>query len=364
MADDLDLTGIPVSTSSPVLVTGATGYVAGWIVKGLLDAGVTVHAAVRDPGNAAKVQPLLDLAVSAPGELHLYAADLLEAGSYTEAMQGCAVVIHTASPFTTKVADPQRELVDPALLGTRSVLESADAVESVGRVVLTSSVAAIFNDAADCARAPGGRLTEHVWNTTATLEDQPYNLSKTLAEREAWRIADAQQRWRLVVINPALVVGPAVTADPTSESFANVRKMVDGTSRFGAPRICFGIVDVRDVARAHIAAAYLPEAGGRHILAAEGTDFFACCQLLRPRYGGRLPLPRRPVPKRLFRLVSPFAGLSRHYVDLNVDHPWRADNTKSIRELGVTYRPIREALEEMVEQLVDRGVVTPRGSAR
>ena len=169
MASDPDLTGIPVDTSTPVLVTGATGYVAGWIVKGLLDAGVTVHAAVRDPTNTGKVQHLLDLAAHSSGDVRLFAADLLKDGSYTEAMQGCGIVLHTASPFTTRVKDPQRELVDPAVQGTRTVLESANAVESVKRVVLTSSCAAIYSDAADCAEAPGGRLTEDVWNTTASL---------------------------------------------------------------------------------------------------------------------------------------------------------------------------------------------------
>src|SRR3954467_14576778 len=73
MASDPDLSGIPVDTSVPVLVTGATGYVAGWIVKGLLDAGVTVHAAVRDPHNTGKVQHLLDLADQSPGALRLFA---------------------------------------------------------------------------------------------------------------------------------------------------------------------------------------------------------------------------------------------------------------------------------------------------
>src|SRR3954447_956907 len=138
MASDPDLSGIPVDTSVPVLVTGATGYVAGWIVKGLLDAGVTVHAAVRDPQNTGKVQHLLDLADRSPGALRLFAADLLRDGSYTEAMQGCGIVLHTASPFTTRVKDPLRELIDPAVQGTRTVLESADAVPSVTRVVLTS----------------------------------------------------------------------------------------------------------------------------------------------------------------------------------------------------------------------------------
>ena len=361
MASDPDLTGIPVDTSRPVLVTGATGYVAGWIVKGLLDAGVTVHAAVRDPTNNGKVQHLIDLAAHSSGDLRLFAADLLKDGSYTEAMQGCGAVLHTASPFTTRVKDPQRELVDPAVQGTRTVLESANAVESVTRVVLTSSCAAIYSDAADCAEAPGGRLTEDVWNTTASLDHQPYSWSKTLAEQEAWRIADAQQRWRLVAVNPCLVIGPSVNDDPTSETFHYVKQLGDGTMRFGAPRIGLGEVDVRDVARGHIAAAYLPDVQGRHILACRGTDLVEMGRVLLPTYGGRLPLPRRPLPKRLVWLVAPLAGLTRTFVSRNVDHPWRADNSKSVRELGMTYRPLQESLEEMFAQLVERGVLTPKG---
>ena len=105
-----------IDTSTPVLVTGATGYVAGWIVKGLLEAGVTVHAAVRDPGDHARTADLEALGRASPGEIRFFRADLLEEGSYAEAMAGCRIVLHTASPFTTRVRDPQAELVDPALL--------------------------------------------------------------------------------------------------------------------------------------------------------------------------------------------------------------------------------------------------------
>ena len=211
---DPDLTGIDIDTTRPVLVTGATGYVAGWIVKGLLDAGATVHAAVRDPDNAAKVAHLTAAAESAPGTLKLFAGDLTQPGSYADAMAGCGVVFHTASPFTRNVEDPQRDLVDPAVGGTRDVLETANAVDTVTRVVVTSSCAAIYTDAAECAAAPGGQLTEDVWNTTASLDYEPYNFSKVEAEKAAWRIADAQDRWRLVVINPSLVIGPSLQAQP------------------------------------------------------------------------------------------------------------------------------------------------------
>ncbi len=243
MQDTIDLTGLPIDTSAPALVTGATGYVAGWIVKGLLDAGVTVHAAVRDPSNEAKVAHLRRLAENSSGALKLFAADLLEPGSYAGAMTGCTHVFHTASPFIRSFDDPQTELIDPAVKGTTSVLTTANDTQSVRRVVLTSSVAAIYSDASDCASAPGGVLTEDVWNTRSTLTHEPYNLSKTLAEKAAWKIADQQDRWRLVVINPSLVIGPALNDAPTSASFDIVKQLGDGTMKLGVPRVNFGLVD-------------------------------------------------------------------------------------------------------------------------
>jgi len=351
---DPDLTGIDIDTTRPVLVTGATGYVAGWIVKGLLDAGATVHAAVRDPGNADKVAHLTALAETAPGTLTLFAGDLTQPGSYADAMAGCGVVFHTASPFTRDVEDAQRDLVDPAVGGTRDVLETANRIDTVTRVVVTSSCAAIYTDAIECAAAPGGQLTEDVWNTTASLDYEPYNFSKVEAEKEAWRIADAQDRWHLVVINPSLVIGPFLQSHPTSESFAIVRQLIGGQMRLGAPRVALGVVDVRDLARAHIAAAFLPDAEGRHIVSGHSTDTLDLGKQLREHFGSSLPLPRNAIPKWLFKLASPAFGVSRRYVEGNVDHPFAADNSKSQRSLGATYRPLRESLVDMVTQVLER----------
>ena len=167
-----------VDTSSPVLVTGATGYVAGHIIQRLLEAGVTVHAAVRDPTRKEKLKFLSELAEHLPGEIKYFKSDLLDEGSYCEAMQGCSIVFHTASPFTIDVKDPQKDLVDPAVLGTRNVLEEASRTDSVRRVVLTSSCAAIYGDNADCRAAPGGILTEEAWNTTSSLNSSSLQLLK------------------------------------------------------------------------------------------------------------------------------------------------------------------------------------------
>jgi nucleoside-diphosphate-sugar epimerase len=167
------------STAHPVLVTGATGFVAGWLVKRLLEEGITVHATVRDPSNTARTAHLTAMAGTLPGELKLFGADLLDTDSYAQAMAGCKILFHTASPFTSKFGDPQRDLVDPAVKGTRNVLTTANHTPSVERVVLTSSVAAIYGDNIDVAKAPGGVLTEEIWNTTSSLTRQPYSFPRS-----------------------------------------------------------------------------------------------------------------------------------------------------------------------------------------
>ncbi len=344
---------LTIGTTQPVLVTGATGYVAGWIVRGLLEAGVTVHAPVRDPESTAKVGHLQDMSRELPGTLRLFQADLLQSGSYGPAMQGCGLVFHTASPFSLRVKDPQRDLVDPALAGTRNVLETVNAMGGVRRVVLTSSVVAIYDDNVDVARAPQGRLDESVWNTGSSLDHNPYAYSKTLAERAAWEMAQAQSCWDLVVVNPSLVLGPALNPRPSSESFALIKRLTSGAMRSGAPRWPMGVVDVRDLAQAHLAAGFTPGAEGRHIISGHESDLFEMAQILRDQFGDRFALPTRVAPKWLVWLAAPFAGggLTRQMVARNVGHPWRSDTSKAVQAWGQSYRPLDDSLTDMVTQM-------------
>lgn len=346
-----------IDTSRPVMVTGATGYVAGWIVKELLEAGCTVHAPVRDPNRADKVGHLHDVAKNAPGELRFFTADLLKEGSYDDAASDCGVVFHTASPFSMNVDDPQKALVDPALEGTHNVLNAATRAGSIERVVLTSSCVAIYGDNTDVAAAPGGRLTESVWNTSSSLTHGPYAYSKTLAEKAAWEMAEAQEQWKLVTINPSLVIGPALQKKPTSASFDIVRQMGDGTMQSGAPRLNMGVVDVRDLAKAHVEAGFRSKANGRHIVSGYETDLYAMSLLLREKYGSDYRLPKRAAPKWLLWLFGPLMdkSLTRKYISRNVNVPWRADNSKGKRELGIEYRPLQESMEEMFQQMIESG---------
>ncbi len=145
-----------IDKSKPVLVTGGSGYVASWIIKMLLEEGIDVHATVRDPLNAKKVDHLTALAKESAGKLKLFKSDLLDTGSFDEPMQGCELVIHTASPFfISGIKNPEEELIRPAKEGTRNVLESAKRNPTVQRVVLTSSVVAIYGDNADITFIPG-----------------------------------------------------------------------------------------------------------------------------------------------------------------------------------------------------------------
>jgi len=351
-----------IDRSAPVLVTGGNGYIASWVVKQLLDDGVDVHATVRDPADEAKTGHLRRMAESVPGTLTLFEADLLDDGSFDEAMAGCELVIHTASPFVLSgVKDPQRELVDPAVEGTRNALGSVNRTTSVKRVVLTSSVVSIYGDAADL---PAGRevFTEDDWNTTSSLDHQPYPYSKVLAERAAWEMAEAQDRWDLVVINPGFVIGPSLTNASSSASFSTLKQIVDGTMRMGAPSLELGVVDVRDVAQAHIKAGFTPEAHGRHICVSRSATFLELGQALRKEFGSRYPFPRRELPKPLVWLAAPSAGITRRYVALNVGHPLKFDNRRAREELGVDFRPIETSVVEFFQQLMADGVVRDRSS--
>lgn len=348
-----------IDRNQPVLVTGATGYVAGRLIERLLADGLTVHAAVRDPDNTDKRAYLDALAEKSPGSIRYFRSDLMEKGSYTDAMAGCELVFHTASPFIMSVRDPQRDLVDPAVQGTRNVLETAIQTPSVKRVVVTSSCAAIYGDNSDLQNAPGGVLTESQWNTTSSLSHNAYAFSKTQAEKEAWRLAGTQSRWDLVTINPSLVIGPGLNPQGSSESFNLVRRMGDGRLKTGAPRWGIGAVDVREVAAAHYEAGFRPEAHGRYIVSGHNTDMYAMAQTLQPAFGERYPLPKRALPKWLLWLVGPLVdkSMTRTIVVRNIDIPWRADNTRSREELGITYRPLEESMTEFFRQLADNGAV-------
>ena len=97
-----------IPTDEPVLVTGATGYLAGVLIRDLLEVGLTVHGTVRDIKDEAAYQHILDLP-GASTRFRVFQANLLKAGSFRAAMQGCCVVFHTATPLPERVTDAYKE---------------------------------------------------------------------------------------------------------------------------------------------------------------------------------------------------------------------------------------------------------------
>ncbi|HEY0721200.1 MAG TPA: NAD-dependent epimerase/dehydratase family protein, partial [Gammaproteobacteria bacterium] len=208
-----------MSQPKTLLVTGAAGYMASWVVAQLLSEGHKVHGTVRQLRDKHKIQHLLDLAQRYPGRLELFEAELTQQGSFDRAMAGCSVVIHTASPyFLDKPQDPQKQLMHPARDGTLNVLASVERTPGVTRVVLTSSVAALYNDACDVGAAAGHTVQESDVNPNKDLHHNSYAYSKTIAEQAAWEAHGKQNRWELVTIHPGAIFGPSLSkrVDATS----------------------------------------------------------------------------------------------------------------------------------------------------
>ncbi|KAL1325281.1 hypothetical protein HN51_035363 [Arachis hypogaea] len=319
------------SDGKVVCVTGASGYIASWIVKFLLNRGYTVRATVRDTNDPRKVEHLTKLE-GAKERLQLLKANLLEEGSFDSAVQGCDGVFHTASPFYRDVNDPQAELLDPAVKGTLNVLQACVKSQSVKRVVLTSSMAAVtFN---------GRPLTPEVvvdetWFSDPELCKESkswywYVLSKTLAEDAAWKFAK-ENNIRLVTINPAMVIGPLLQP-VLNTSAGGVLNVINGAQTF--PNATFGWVNVKDVANAHIQAYEILSASGRYCMVERVEHFSGIVKLLRDLY------PTLPLPEK--------SADDKPYV------PTYQVSKEKTESLVLEFIPLEVSLKETVESLKEK----------
>ena len=225
---------------NPILVTGGTGYIGSYVVKDLLEKGNTVRLTVRDKSKKEKYQFLKNIAKKSNGTLEIWEADLLKEGSYDEAVEGCDSIAHMASPFILNIKDAQLDLVDPAVKGTINVLEAANKSSTVKKVVLTSSTVAIYGDGIDMRNQHLSSFTEEQFNTSSTIDHQPYPFSKVQAEKKAWEIANNQSSWELVVLNPSFVMGPSLATGSQSESLKFMADMLSGKLKLGAAELYFG----------------------------------------------------------------------------------------------------------------------------
>ncbi|XP_072996271.1 phenylacetaldehyde reductase-like [Typha latifolia] len=313
-----------------VCVTGASGYIASWLVKLLLQRGYTVRASVRDPADPKKTEHLRALD-GASERLHLFKANLLEDGSFNAIVEGCEGVFHTASPFFNNAVDPQAELIDPAVKGTLNVLASCTKTSSVKRVVITSSMAAVaYNER---SRTPDV-IVDETWFSSPEVCEQSkawYVLSKTLAEEAAWKFSK-DNAINMVTINPAMVIGPLL--QPTlNTSAAAILNLINGSSTF--PNATLGWVHVKDVAMAHILAYEIPSATGRYCLVERVAHYSELVKIIHELYPA-LRVPEKCADDKPF---VPIYQVSK-------------DKTKS---LGIDYIPLDTSIKETIESLKEKG---------
>lgn len=347
-----------IDKNSPILVTGASGYIASWIIKLLIEDGYTVHGTVRNLQQTEKTDHLLEVQKNSTGKLKLFEADLMDEGSFAKAMADCALVIHTASPFFVQgVKDAQEQLIKPAQEGTRNVLDTVNETTSVKRVVLTSSLAALYGDAIDIKNTRNGTFDEKSWNTTSSVDHQPYSYSKTVAEKEAWRMVNEQERWDLLVINPGFVMGPSLSKRVESTSIDFMLSMVNGKFAKGMPDLYFGIVDVRDVAQAHINAGLMEKASGRHVTMSDTLSTLEIADKLREKFGEKYKIAKSTAPNFLLYLVGPFMGFPWKFLRRNLGIAYAFDNSYTQKDLNLTFRPVEVTLSDHVEQLERDGLI-------
>jgi dihydroflavonol-4-reductase len=321
-----------------VLVTGASGFVAGHCIAELASRGYAVRGTVRRPGSAAHLD----------GTAELVVADLESDAGWAEAVAGCRYVLHVASPFP--LADPKDpdDLVRPAVQGTLRVLRASAASGTVRRVVLTSSMAAVR----PAHPSDGRTLTEDDWCDPDACDDA-YQKSKALAERTAWDfIAREGGGLELAVVNPGLVLGP-VTHAAAGTSVEVVRRLIARTDP-GVPRLGWATVDVRDLAVAHrLAMEYPAAAGNRYICAGPHVWMGDMAEILATKYRVRT----RAIPYWLVWLLGRVDPTIRSVLgDWGVSELASAD--KARRELGWSMRPLRETLLDTAASLVEQHVVT------
>eukprot|EP00877_Chromochloris_zofingiensis_P011994 jgi/Chrzof1/7048/Cz02g08240.t1 len=341
-----------------VCVTGATGYVAAHIVKRLLAGGHTVHGTTRDPHNRKTVAPLQQLP-GASQRLKLFKADLLVPGSFDAAVDGCDAVIHTASPFELEVpAGKEAELmIEPAVSGTENVLNSVNKASSVKRVVLTSSIVAVFGDPHE--RGKGHKFTEADWDLIATPKTHAYFYSKLAAERRAYEMnQQSNSKWVLCSINPGAVWGPPLTTRLDSESVNQCRDLLSGALWPWAPPLGTAVVDVRDVALAHCLALVIPSAQGRYIVTSESTFLMpTAAKILRHAYPHRWIPPLKP-PLLPLLVFGPMLGLPRAITKASYRKKPNISTSKAAKDLGLTtYIPLKQTVLEMADTMIQNGMV-------
>jgi nucleoside-diphosphate-sugar epimerase len=326
-----------------VLLTGGSGFIAAHCIDVLLDHDHDVVTTVRSDE---KGQKILENHPGLPKSKLSYVIvkDIAQEGAFDEAVTSdppFEAVIHTASPFHFNISDRKKDLLDPAIIGTTSILKAIKAnAPTVKRVAITSSFASIVN--------PHGHpkvYSEEIWNPldmeeALSNDSAAYRGSKTFAEKAAWEFVEKEKpNFQISTLNPPLVFGPIVnylnSLDAVNTSNQRFRDMMQGKMKDGlAPTGTFIWTDVRDLAEAHVRAIEVPEAAGKRFFITAGhfsnKDLAETIKEAFPDLAGKLPS------------------------DLKSDIPadvFEYNNSRSKDILGLKYRPLKQCTIDTVKSL-------------
>ena len=330
-----------------VLVTGGSGYIAGWCANSLLERGYQVRSTVRGPEKTSSARAAAG-AADPTAPISFPVADLCSDQGWDEAMDGVDHVLHVASPLGLSPATSPEEIIDTAKNGALRVLRAA-ARAGVKRVVMTSAA----NTAMPAPGSPGGVCDETVWSDPAKLGQHPYAKSKTVAELAAWDfVQDHCDGMELTTVLPGAVFGPLLTRRGFGSADV-IARMLSGRIP-ATPRISLEVVDVRDLADVHIRAMESPRAAGERFLATgEALWMREIGQILRAELGdaGR-KAPVRELPDFLVRLAARFDGqLAEIAPQIGRKHFHSAQ--KARQTLGWRPRPAKDAVVACARSLLE-----------
>lgn len=332
-----------------VLVTGASGYIGSHIVANLLSKGKVVRATVRDASDPERTDHLRNMEVARGGSLEIIEMNLLDSESVHRAVYGCKEVIHTAAVVVLKSKKPQEKIVDPSVVGTQNVLDAIDSSETVECLVHTSSTAAIRPQRWE----DGQTLTTDTWAEDANIEDNPYGLAKFSAERlvRNWHSSNKNAP-RMVTINPCVVLGPPLSKRHLRGSPSFIMMLLKREIPFVIP-MHISIVDVRDVAEAHVRALSRGDSGGRYLVVS-GQMWWKEVAMAIKKGNPTMKIPTKQIPYFLSLVVSifhPRVSLSWARMHLGKRLYW--DASPAEKDLGMEWRSPEESLLDTIPPILE-----------
>ena len=336
-----------------ILLTGISGWIAKHTAIELLNAGYEVLGTIRNKNLVDQTKQTLSKYASTE-KLSFVELDLLKDDGWNEAAKGCRYIFHIASPFPMKVSSNRENLLPVAVDGTLRVL-NAGLNAGVEQIIKTSSIVAMFRKP---NRTNPYTFGENDWSDENWIEGvSDYFLSKTKAEKAAWRLMESKGlKNKLTTINPGGVFGDALDKKGGT-SIEYIRQFMKGKFP-GAPKFAVLISDVKDIAKAHVACIGNNKVGGRRLIV--GKDVKRLVELSQliaeamPEY--KKKLPTKELPNLMVKLISYIDSSAKTMIpDLGI--MMQTDTSYAEEILGFKFKPAKGCISENAKSVVRLGLV-------